>query len=230
MNPATLRRFPRTGWQNRLARYFYSLRHRPAPSRFLDYETKTRLRLPFEGEWYVYWGERSVAQNQHCVARDQRFAYDFVILKDGRPFHGTGEKNDEYYCFGRPVVAPGAGLVVSAAAEFPDNLPGVMSPLQPMGNHVILDHGNGEFSFLVHLRQGSVQVKLGSPVAPGDRVGECGNSGNSSEPHLHYHLQTTAILFHGEGLPAFFCDYAADGKTISRGEPIAGETIRHHSR
>lgn len=116
---------------------------------------------------------------------------------------------------------------MGTASDLPDNTPGVMSPQQPLGNHVILDHENGEFSFLAHLKQGSVQVKLGDRIEAGTLLGTCGNSGNSSEPHLHFHLQTTAILFRGDGLPAFFCDYYVRGKVFERGEPIAGDIIRH---
>jgi len=226
MNPARLRSLPKTGWRNRVARLLYSLRRRPAPTKLLDYETRTRLLLPFEGEWYVYWGRRSVSQNHHAIARDQRFGYDFLILRKARSFTGTGDKNDDYYCFGLPVVAPAAGIVVGVAGDLPDNTPGIMSPQQPLGNHVILDHGNGEFSFLAHLKQGSVRVSLGERVDRGTLLGACGNSGNSSEPHLHLHLQTSAILFRGEGLPAFFCDYSVGAKHVARGEPIAGQTIR----
>jgi hypothetical protein len=226
MNPAAIR-FPKTGWRNGVARLLLSLRRRPATSRFLDYQTKTALRLPFEGEWYVYWGGRSVAQNYHCATRNQRFAYDFLILKDGRSFRRTGKSNDDYYCFGQPIYAPGEGFVVDAVNEVPDNLPGAMNPQQALGNHVILDHGNGECSFIAHLQQGSVRAQPGSRVEAGTLMGACGNSGNSSEPHLHFHLQTIAVLFRGEGLPAFFCHYMVSGKSVTRGEPIAGQTIRH---
>lgn len=227
MNPRTVTGFPKTGWRNRAARLLSALRQKPAPSRFLNYDTKTRLRLPFEGEWYVYWGGRSVARN---ITRDQHFAYDFLMLRNGNSFAGSGQTNEDYYCFGQPVVAPGSGLVVGAARDFADNPPGIMSPQHPLGNHAILDHGNGEFSFLAHLKQASVRVELGNRIEAGTVVGLCGNSGNSSEPHLHFHLQTNAILFHGEGLPAFFCDYIVNGKSVVRGEPIAGQTIRQATR
>jgi hypothetical protein len=227
IDPKRLRSLPKTGWKNRAARFLYSLSRKPAASEFLGYQTKTRLRLPFEDEWYVYWGGRSVAQNRHAVARDQRFAYDFLILKEGRSFVETGDTNEDYYCFGLPVVAPGAGVVVGVAGDLKENLPGIMSPQQPLGNHVILDHENGEFSFLAHLKKDSVRVTLGQQVAAGTLLGACGNSGNSSEPHLHFHLQTTSILFHGEGLPAFFRGYSAGGKIIARGEPMARQRIRH---
>jgi hypothetical protein len=227
MNSDAVTGFPKTGWRNRAARLLLSLRQRPAPSPFLHYQTKTQLRLPFEGAWYVYWGGRSVGRNRHTITRDQRFAYDFLILNHGHSHAAAGRQNEDYFCFGQPVVAPGPGTVVGVAHNLPDNTPGRMSPEQPLGNHVILDHGNGEFSFLAHLRQSSVRVNLGDRVATGVLLGMCGNSGNSSEPHLHFHLQTSAILFHGDGLPAFFCHYIVNKTHVARGEPIAGQTIRH---
>jgi murein DD-endopeptidase MepM/ murein hydrolase activator NlpD len=90
---------------------------------------------------------------------------------------------------------------------------------------VILDHGNGEFSLLAHLRRGSVAVRPGATVAAGQKLGECGNSGNTSEPHLHYHLQNTAVFGRAEGLPAQFMVYTADGRPVTRGEPVRGQTI-----
>lgn len=60
----------------------------------------------------------------------------------------------------------------------------------------------------------------------GQTLGLCGNSGNSSEPHLHYHLQNTGIFFDGDGLPAQFLNYVADGKAVERGEPRKGQQVR----
>lgn len=197
-----------------------------APSKHLDYQTKTPLRLPFQGDWYVFWGGRTKEDNYHVVAPDQRFAYDFLILKDGKSHTGDSTALEQYHCFGQPILAPGAGTVAVAVDGLPDNKPGVMDPAHPPGNHVVLDHGNSEFSFLAHLKQGSLAVKKGDAVKPGDRIGLCGNSGNTTEPHLHYHLQTTDRFANGEGLPAQFLDYLADGKEVARGEPKKGQTIR----
>ena len=99
-----------------------------------------------------------------------------------------------------------------------------------MGNHVIIDHGNGEFSFLAHFKKGTVAVKPGDAVKSSDLLGLAGNSGNSSEPHVHYHLQDTAVFGKGRGFPAPFNDYIADGKPVARGEPVKGQTIVNGSR
>lgn len=196
-----------------------------APSRYLDYRTKTSLRLPFEGKWFVLWGGRSMFDNYHAVSVAQRFADDFVVVRDGSTHSGSPTSNSSYYCFGKPVLAPAGGAVVAAEDGIADNAPGHMNDKQPLGNHVIIDHGNGEYSFLAHLQRGSVQVRPGMPVKAGDRLGRCGNSGNSSEPHLHYHLQTTPRFEYGEALPAQFLDYRADGREVSRGEPVRGQTV-----
>ena len=222
----TIRNFPKTGWRNRLARRLNALKVRPALSNFLDYQTYTALQLPFAGEWYVYWGGRTIAQNRHAVARDQRFAYDFLILRGGRSFQGPGDHNENYFCFDQPISAPANGVVAGAGDEVPDNLPGSMNPKNPLGNYVIVDHGSSEFSFFAHFKHGSVHVRSGDAVKAGDLLGRCGNSGNSSEPHLHYHLQNTAAPFAGDGLPLFFVDYVVDGKLVKRGEPLAGQTVR----
>ena len=94
------------------------------------------------------------------------------------------------------------------------------------GNQVVIDHGHAEFSFLAHLQQGSVAVQPGQSVAPGDTLGLCGNSGNSSEPHLHYHLQDSGEFGAGEGKPAQFRNYTADGEWVEVGEPVQGQRIR----
>ncbi|MCE7033233.1 M23 family metallopeptidase, partial [Lysobacter sp. GX 14042] len=77
-----------------------------------------------------------------------------------------------------------------------------------------------------HLRQDSVAVEAGQQVAAGDELGRCGNSGNTSEPHLHFHLQDSPVFGEGLGLPAFFNDYTADGEAVERGEPVQGQVVR----
>jgi murein DD-endopeptidase MepM/ murein hydrolase activator NlpD len=197
----------------------------PPAAAQLDYVTRTELRLPFRGRWYVFWGGRSEAQNYHFASVDQRFAYDIVVRQGESTHAGEGQRNEDYYCFDQPIVAPAAGTVAAAENAIADNVPGTMNPRAPLGNHVILDHGNGEFSFLCHFRQGTVAVKKGDAVKAGDPLGRCGNSGNSSEPHLHYHLQDSAEFGRGLGLPAPFRSYRADGKDVDKGEPVKGQTV-----
>lgn len=198
----------------------------PAPTRFEDYQTKSQLRLPFDGEWYVFWGGRTLEQNYHGIARDQRFAYDFLIRRKGFSYAGKRDENTSYFCWDQPIYAPAAGTVTEAVDGIEDNKPGVMNPKALAGNHLVIDHGNGEYSVLAHFRKGTIKPKVGDRVAQGDLLGRCGNSGNSSEPHLHYHLQNAPKFGEGEGLPAQFTNYTANGAAVKRGEPVRGERIR----
>ena len=197
-----------------------------ASTRFADYVTKTPLRLPSDGEWFVFWGGRTLDENYHSVTVDQHFAYDLVMVRDGVSHPAGAKTNAEYYCWNAAIVAPADGTVVTSVDGIEDNVPGVMNPSAPPGNHIVIDHGNGEYSLLAHFRRGTVAVKVGDKVKAGDILGHCGNSGNSSEPHLHYHLQNGPKFGAGaEGLPAQFRDYCADGKQVAAGEPRKGQRI-----
>lgn len=211
--------------QGRVAGFFVRQAQEAAASEYTDYRTRADLRLPFEGEWYVFWGGRDIEQNYHAISADQRFAYDFLIRRDGSSHAGSGDANEDYHCWGESILAPASGTIVQAVDRWSDNRPGQMDPEHPPGNFVVIDHGQGEFSFLAHLRKGSVAVSEGESVDAGDQVGVCGNSGNSSEPHLHYHLQTSAEFGAGQGLPAQFQAYRADGERVERGEPAQSQVI-----
>lgn len=197
-----------------------------AHSNFLEYHTKTPLRLPFDGEWVVLWGGRTTLDNYHAPATDQRFAYDFLVMNSGWHYTGDGSRNEDHFCFGQPVVAPGAGVVVTAEKNVPDNTPPEENLAQPGGNYIVIDHENGEFSILGHFRQGSIVVNVGDRVASGQLLGYCGNSGASDLPHLHYHLQNTPTFLSGEGLPAQFQNYRANGRPVTRGEPTRGQLVK----
>ncbi len=196
-----------------------------APTRFADYVTKTPLHLPFDGDWFVFWGGRTIEENYHVISVDQRFAYDFLVVRDGTSHRPDAKDNSGYYCWDSPIYAPAEGVVTESVDGIEDNVPGVMNRAAPAGNHVVIDHGNGEYSLLAHFRRGTVTVHVGDHVKAGALIGHSGNSGNSSEPHLHYHLQNGPHFGSGEGLPAPFRDYCADGKPLASGEPRRGQHI-----
>ena len=201
-----------------------------AESHFLDYKDKVALRLPFKGSWLVLAGGRSVSENQHAGTVDQRFAYDLTAIRHGRVFFGDGTRPEQYFCFGQPILAPGAGTVVAANDGIPDNPINAPFDSPPAGNLVVIDFGNSEYSFLAHLKLGSVRVKVGDKVQQGQRIGKCGSSGDATVPHLHIHLQDTPILFKGEGLPIQFQSYTAGKQFVSAGEPVRGQTIRNKNK
>jgi murein DD-endopeptidase MepM/ murein hydrolase activator NlpD len=197
----------------------------PFASTKLDYLAKTPLALPFRGEWYVYWGGRSIDENYHAISKSQRFANDILIVKEGVSHTGDGTKLSDYYCYGAEVLAPAAGMVVWSCDSLPDQLPGQMDAQNPVGNGVVIDHGNGEFSLLAHMQPKSLRVKTGDKVKASDVLGLCGNSGNTSEPHIHYHLQDGPDMNAAEGLPAPFSNIVVNGKPVAKAELLKGQSV-----
>lgn len=194
-------------------------------SEFYDYENQSNYSLPFDGEWYVMWGGRTRVQNYHVDYPDQRYANDLVMIKDGWSYEGDGKDNTDYYCFGVEVLSPADGTVLEIENGVMDNIPGKMNPKNPLGNYVIIDYGNDEYSFFAHFKEGSVRVKPGDTVKTGDVLALCGNSGNSSEAHIHCHLQNTPVFGNGQGLPLSFSNYFADSKFISSGELLQNTLV-----
>lgn len=210
----------------RIAGFFIRPQPVAAPSRFLDYDTRAALRLPVNGDWFVYWGGREIENNYHAADVGQRFAVDLLVVRNGQSHSGEPLRLESYYCWERPILAPAEGVVVRAIDGLPDQAIGASDQENPAGNHVVIDFGNNEYGFLAHLRQGSVRVAKGDTVTAGREIGLCANSGNTSEPHLHFHIQTSPRLGQGKGLPAQFTNYQADGVLISRGELRKGEIIQ----
>lgn len=190
----------------------------------------TSLRLPFDDRWLVTAGGDSRELNHHHDSLSQRFAFDFVAVdKQGREHSGKGMANEDYYAFGRPVLAPADGVVTDVIRGVRDNVPGSMNPFFAPGNAVILRHREGEFSVLAHFQQGSIRVKPGERVRQGQVLGLCGNSGNSSGPHIHFHVQNTPIFQEAAGLRCTFDKLTVnrDGKTDSKTSysPVKGDVV-----
>lgn len=156
---------------------------------------KTKLRLPFAGQWLVMNGGDSKEVNHHSGIRPQNYAFDFKIIDDnGRDFKIDGKESNDYYAFGQPILTPADGTIVEAVDGVRDNEPGFGNYLAGAGNFIIIQHQPDEFSFIAHLKQGSVKVKPGESVKTGQQLGECGNSGQSFERHVHYHLQDSIVF------------------------------------
>lgn len=197
--------------------------YRVYPSSHDHSPSLVQFRLPLEGPVTVAWGGGTMDANYHVVAPDQRWAYDLLVTRDGRSFRGTGEDLEDYYAFGLPVLAPAAGTVRLTLDGEP-NLPigGTWDGSNATGNHVVIEVAPDEFLFVAHLQAGSVAVSAGERVYAGQQVGLVGNSGRSTEPHVHLHLQDTPYLHLGEGIPLFFYGYRAGGRFVGRGMPTGG--------
>ncbi|MBE9660323.1 M23 family metallopeptidase [Mucilaginibacter myungsuensis] len=95
------------------------------------------------------------------------------------------------------------------------------------GNSVILKTANNEYLFFAHLKQLTVNVKEGDVVKQGQLLGRCGNSGNSSEPHLHFHVQDTPSFDTATGIKCYFERIHVNGKIMGNHSPIKGDRIEN---
>jgi hypothetical protein len=189
------------------------------------YAQHADLILPLAGRVFVFDAHDALAHHRRLdttfppiaqlglTRNPGRYAYDLsVVDEQGSMWRTEGKSNEDWYTWAVPVRAPGAGRVVTAANDQPDWEVGrtqlaleaiLRDPGTLTGNSVVIDHGNGEFSLLAHMRRGSVRVRVGDVVKQGDTVGLAGYSGSVFTVHVHYELRTGPGLA-VEGLPSRF--------------------------
>lgn len=147
--------------------------------------------LPFIGRWNVSQG----FDGKYTHQGEWRHAWDFEIAnEDGKNFENDGTLLNDYFCFGKPVLAPGDGFVSEVSDGIEDNMPGDVNTTQNWGNTIIIKHGQYLFSKLSHLKNNSIKVKTGDYVRRGDIIAATGNSGRSPYPHLHFQLQASPYI------------------------------------
>ncbi|MFJ4206474.1 M23 family metallopeptidase [Streptomyces sviceus] len=149
------------------------------------------LLFPLEGSWYVVQGGGRVL-NHHAQVPEQRGALDLVALGRLGTRTRSGRDLTAYAAYGRTVRSPCDGRVISAADTVQDQKPGEIRYQPTYGNHVFIDTGR-EIVKLAHLRPGSVTVANGDIVRAGQLLGEVGNTGNTTEPHLHIHAERDGV-------------------------------------
>jgi murein DD-endopeptidase MepM/ murein hydrolase activator NlpD len=187
---------------------------RPVPSAVA--RSSISLALPVRGQWSVFWGGDRKEVNTHVTNVDQRRAADLDLLgPDGKDHHGEGKSNEDFYAYGQDVLAVADGTVVTVIDGVPDNTPGSMNRYVVPGNCVTIQHTDSLYSVYAHLRPGKSRVKVGMKVKQGAVVGSVGNSGNSSQPHLHFQLQDGPLAEKALGVEGVFKDVALvrDGKS-----------------
>lgn len=144
--------------------------------------------LPFWGDWFVSQGHDGKITHLGPWAK----AWDFIILdNEMKPYMNEGLTKEEYYCYNKPVLAPADGYVATVTEYIDDNPLAGMDLVQNWGNSVVINHGDGLYSQLSHLKKDSIKVRVGDYIKQGDVVASVGNSGRSPEPHIHFQLQKT---------------------------------------
>jgi murein DD-endopeptidase MepM/ murein hydrolase activator NlpD len=222
------------------------------------YETKTHLILPVKGRVLVWDGHDYQSHHRRFdytrppfpqrgnKTNFQRYGYDFVVVNEQGLMHptrprtgdewypGKTDTNEDYYGFGMPIYAAGAGRVAEVHDGEPDNRS--YNPAQfavretaSGGNYLIIDHLNGEYSWFGHLKQGSVKVKVGQQVRQGQVIAQMGASGDSLFPHLHYELRNGIGARAVEGLPSYFNNFrrllGSSAVVVRKGQVNTGEIV-----
>lgn len=191
-------------------------------------KNKTELILPFKGEWTVFWGGDTKELNYHVESEAQKNAFDIVITnQNGKTFKTDGKTNEDYYAFGKELIALCDAEVVLVVDGVKDNKPGELNPIYVPGNTVILKTENNEYLFFAHFKQNSIVVKQGQKVKQGELLGLCGNSGNSSEAHLHFHIQNIEDMNKATGAKCYFDEIIVNGELKKDYSPIKGEKIKN---
>ena len=216
--------------------------YREYPSSHDGRPASTCFQLPLDGEIVVQHGGKALAENYHAAFPPQRYAYDMSVLRNGRTYQREGYMAWDYHVYGQPVRSPSAGRVVRIADGDPDQNPSAEEPLgfkNAGGNHVVVEVNPGLFMFVGHFQPGTIRVRQGDRVATGDILALAGNSGRSSAPHVHLHLQDSPEGNRGEGVPLEFCEYEVRSlhetqyRHIGRGAPSGGvnkQVIRSSAR
>ena len=158
-----------------------------------------KVQLPFWGKWKVSQGYNGSITHLD----DWSKALDFVIVDDdNKTYKNDGIHKEDFYCYGKPVLATADGYVQSIINTVEDNDITDVDTLKNWGNSIIVNHGNELYSQISHIKKDSFKVNIGDYVTKGTILASCGNSGRSPEPHIHFQMQTSAVV--GEktfGLP-----------------------------
>lgn len=182
------------------------------------------------GDWYMSEGccvddthhRRGFAPVNGQGLVPQRFAIDFYLLdEEQRTWEGDPSELTSYFSYQQPILAAAAGTVVRSVDRFPNSTslpepPPIPPIVETVGNHVVVEIAPGLYALYGHMDPGSVRVKVGDKVEQGQELGLIGSSGNSTTPHLHFHLQTEPTFFPSDGVPYAFAEFELLGSITER--------------
>jgi hypothetical protein len=181
-----------------------------------NYKCKGDYILPFTGKWTVLGGGVDRKISHSWIPVNQRYAYDFIVIDDeGKRLDGDGNLVQSFFCHGQDIVAPADGVVVALSNKHKDSRVANGSKVfcdawDLRGNYITIKHHDREYSFTAHILQDSFTVKVGDEVKQGQVIAKCGNSGNTTEPHIHFQLQTGKSFLFSAGLPIEFSNIKAE--------------------
>ncbi|MDT0700363.1 M23 family metallopeptidase [Staphylococcus chromogenes] len=166
--------------------------------------SKNEYIMPIDDKFYVYWGGDNELLNYHHAYTNQKYAYDLVVVNKGLTYTKDSSKVENYFCYESNVLAPCSGEVIKVENTINDNEIGDKNEYQFLGNYIVLKHANEEYSLIAHLKKDSIKVAIGDKVNSGELIAQVGNSGNSTEPHIHFQLMDNSDLMNAKSLKIRF--------------------------
>ncbi|MBD2463427.1 M23 family metallopeptidase [Oscillatoria sp. FACHB-1407] len=191
-------------------------------------DSATTLPAATSQSYYVAHGGNSPAINYHNVNPTQQYALDVVKLNAlGTRANGLYPRSlTNYAIWGEPLYSPCNGTIRETRNDLPDLIPPQTDSQNPAGNHILIQCRGADI-LMAHLQRGSLMVQTGETVKVGQAIAKVGNSGNTSEPHLHIHARrenTGPSLLEGEGIPITF-----DGRFLVRNSLFVGKPASENS-
>lgn len=158
-------------------------------------ENKSKLfypiSLPFWGKWFVMQAHNG----EYTHKKEWKHAWDFVIVNNfGKQFKNEGNNVEDYYCYGKSIIAPADGIISDIFDGIEDNKVGEINTEKNWGNSIVIKHTELLYSQISHIKSGSFKVKKGDFVKKGDIIASVGNSGHSPYPHIHFQMQATPFI------------------------------------
>jgi hypothetical protein len=182
-----------------------------------NYVCKCDYILPFTGKWTVVNGGFNKQLSHSWGILSQRYAYDFLILDDeGKFCTGDNKSVQNYFCYGKDIIAPANGKIVEIGRKqkdsYVDGKNGYCDAFDLRGNYIVIKHNDCEYSLIAHIMPDSITVNVGDEVKQGEVIAKCGNTGNTSQPHIHFQLQSGKNHFTSATLPIIFTNIQAKTK------------------
>ena len=150
---------------------------------------KIPVSSPLKGVSCVVQGGNSLIVNHHYGLESQRYAVDFFKVADNIDQVRQWKILGDQASFGQTIYSPIDGRTAFTEDFHPDNTKGKTDTANPAGNYLTIEIATNRFLLLAHLKQKSIVVKPGDAVHAGQPLAQCGNSGNTSGPHVHMQVQ-----------------------------------------
>lgn len=194
--------------------------------------SKNKYRLPFDDVWYIEFGGVTKRTSHSWDIISQRYAYDFEIRKNGKPYHDDYHDNNNFYSYKKEILCTCDGVVVDLVNEYDDtrivdDRKTICDSRDIRGNYILIKHPNNEYSLTCHILKNSFRVNVGDFVREGEVLALVGNSGNTEGAHIHFQIQNGYDFNKAGGIPIRFKNVKIVNKCVKRRYLICGMYVKN---